>query len=378
MNEENSSLPSLPSSLDVSGLLNDLRQLINSARERAAYAVNRELTLMHWHIGDRIRKDILQEERAPYGERIVSTLSQQLEHEFGRGFSTKTLRHMMQFAEVFPDIQIVSSLTRQLTWTHFLEIIYIKERLTREFYAEMCRLEKWSVRTLRAKIGGMLYERTTLSGKAEEVIQAEIDSLRETDQLTPDLVFRDPYLLDFLGLHDGYGEADLENAIIRQMEAFLLELGAGFAFVARQKRMTIDDEDFYLDLLFYHRGLRRLVALDLKLEKFQAAHKGQMELYLRWLDRYERQPGEEAPIGLILCSKKSPQQIELLQLDQGDIRVAEFFTKRLPPPLLEKELHKAIRRAREQLAQRSLGSASDMVERARDERNKAERNEEEA
>jgi len=378
MNEENSSLPSLPSSLDVSGLLNDLRQLINSARERAAYAVNRELTLMHWHIGDRIRKDILQEERAPYGERIVSTLSQQLEHEFGRGFSAKTLRHMMQFAEVFPDIQIVSSLTRQLTWTHFLEIIYIKERLTREFYAEMCRLEKWSVRTLRAKIGGMLYERTTLSGKPEKVIDAEIAALRETDQMTPDLVFRDPYLLDFLGLSDTYSEQDLENAIIREMEAFLLELGAGFAFVARQKRMTIDDEDFYLDLLFYHRGLRRLVALDLKLEKFQAAHKGQMELYLRWLDRYERQPGEEAPIGLILCSKKSPQQIELLQLDQGDIRVAEFFTKRLPPPLLEKELHKAIRRAREQLAQRSLGSASDMVERARDERNKAERNEEEA
>jgi predicted nuclease of restriction endonuclease-like (RecB) superfamily len=260
---------------------------------------------------------------------------------------------MIQFAEVFPDFQIVSTLSRQLGWSHFKEIIYLKEPLKREFYAEMCRLEKWSVRTLRARIGGMLYERTVLSGRAEEVIQKEIEALRKEDQLTPDFVFRDPYLLDFLGLHDGYSEQDLENAIIREMEAFLLELGAGFAFVARQKRMTIDDEDFYLDLLFYHLDLRRFIAIELKLDKFTAAYKGQMELYLRWLDRYERRPHDEPPIGLILCSQKSHEQIELLQLDQGDVRVAEYFTKRLPPPLLEKELHKAIRRAREQLALRS-------------------------
>ena len=179
----------------------------------------------------------------------------------------------------------------------------------------------------------------------------------KTDQLTPDLIFRDPYLLDFLGLHDGYSERDLENAIIREMEAFLLELGTGFSFVARQKRMTIDNEDFYLDLLFYHRDLRRLVAIELKLEKFTAAYKGQMELYLRWLDRYERRAGEEPPIGLILCSKKSHEQIELLQLGQGDIRVAEYFTQQLSPPRLEQELHNAIRRARAQLAQRNENEA---------------------
>jgi predicted nuclease of restriction endonuclease-like (RecB) superfamily len=337
---------------DVSGLLTDLRQLIAEARERAALAVNRELTLMHWHIGDRIRKDILREERAAYGEQIVSTLSRQLTPEFGRGFEHKSLLRMMQFAEIFQDESIVATLSRQLGWSHFKEILPIKDRLKREFYTEMCRLEKWSVRTLRAKIDGMLYERTTLSGKPEQVIDAEIAALRETDQLTPDLVFRDPYLLDFLGLQDNYSESDLENAIIRDMERFLLELGAGFAFVARQKRMTIDDEDFYLDLLFYHLDLNRFIAIELKLEKFTAAHKGQMELYLRWLDRYERRRGDEAPIGLILCSQKSPQQIELLQLDQGDIRVAEYFTQKLPPLMLERELQKAIRRAREQLAQR--------------------------
>ncbi len=216
----------------------------------------------------------------------------------------------------------------------------------------MCRLEKWSVRALRQKIDGMLFERTVLSGKAEAVIDAEIASLRETDQLTPDLIFRDPYLLDFLGLHDGYSERDLENAIIRDMESFLLELGAGFAFVARQKRMTIDNEDFYLDLLFYHLDLRRFVAIELKMGKFTAAHKGQMELYLRWLNRYERRKHDEAPIGLILCSDRSPQQIELLELDKGDIRVAEYFTKNLPSPLLEQELQKAIRRAREHLTEK--------------------------
>ena len=214
-----------------------------------------------------------------------------------------------------------------------LLLLPIKDRLKREFYAEMCRLEKWSGRTLRAKIGGMLFERTTLSGKPESVIDAEIASLRETDQLTPDLFFRDPYLLDFLGLHDGFSEHDLENAIIREMETFLLELGAGFAFVARQKRMTIDNEDFYLDLLFYHLDLRRFIAIELKLEKFTAAHKGQMELYLRWLNRYERRKQDEAPIGLILCSERSPQQIELLELDSSDIRVAEYCTKKLPPDL---------------------------------------------
>ena len=337
---------------DTTHLLKDLRLLITGARERAAYAVNRELTLMHWQMGNRILRDILQQQRADYGEYIVPTLSGQLTEEFGPGFSTRNILYMVQFAEVFSDHKIVQSLIAQLSWTHFLLLLPIKDRLKREFYAEMCRLERWSVRTLRAKIGGMLFERTTLSGKAEQVIDAEIASLRDTDQLTPDLIFRDPYLLDFLGLHDGYSERDLENAIIREMESFLLELGAGFSFVARQKRMTIDDEDFYLDLLFYHRDLKRLIAIELKLDKFTAAYKGQMELYLRWLNRYEKRSGEEAPIGLILCSKKSPQQIELLELDKSDIRVAEYFTTQLPAARLEQELQNAIRRARAQIAQR--------------------------
>jgi predicted nuclease of restriction endonuclease-like (RecB) superfamily len=198
---------------------------------------------------------------------------------------------VIRFAEAFPALEIVSSLMRQLSWTHFIYILPLADPLQRDFYAEMCRVERWSVRTLQAKINGMLFERTALSKKPEKLARQELAALHDDDRLTPDLVFRDPYFLDFLGLKDTYSEKDLEAAILRELEAFILELGAGFAFVARQKRMAVDGEDYYLDLLFYHRGLRRLIAIDLKLGRFEAADKGQLELYLRWLEQHELQPG---------------------------------------------------------------------------------------
>ena len=331
-------------------LLGDIRHLIQSARERAAQAVNAELTLLHWHIGQRIRQDILHLARAEYGQQIVSTLSRQLTQEFGRGFSAKNLFHMIRFAEAFADNAIVSSLIRQLTWTHFLQLIYLPDPVQREFYGEMCRLERWSVRALRAKINSMLYERSALAHNPQEMIRRELAALRDEDRMTPEMVFRNPYLLAFLGLADNHSERDLENAIIGEIEAFLLELGVGFAFVARQKHMVIDGKDFSLDLLFYHRKLRRLVAIELKLGEFEPSHKGQLELYLRWLDKHEREPGEEAPIGLILCEKAGPEQLALLQLDRGDIRVAEYITAHLPPELLQRRLQQAVRQGKEQLA----------------------------
>ncbi len=241
------------------------------------------------------------------------------------------------------------TLSRQLSWSHFVAILPLKDDLQRDFYAEMCRIERWSVRTLRKKIDGMLYERTTISKKPEKLIEKDLAALRDEDRLTPDLVFRDPYFLDFLGLKDTYSEKDLETAILREMEGFILELGAGFSFVARQKRMTIDDEDYYLDLLFFHRKIKRLIAIELKLGKFKAAHKGQMELYLRWLENYEQQPGEKSPLGLILCADKGIEQIELLQLDKGSIRVAAYLTELPPRELLQKKLHDAIIQARTRL-----------------------------
>ncbi|MFZ1463300.1 MAG: PDDEXK nuclease domain-containing protein, partial [Anaerolineae bacterium] len=296
-------------------LLEDLRQMIEETRQGVATTVNAALTMLYWRIGKRINEEILKGARAEYGEQIVSTLSRQLEAEYGRGFSEKSLRHMLRFAEAFPDERIVSALMRQLSWTHFLSIIYLQDSLQRDFYAEMCRIERWSTRTLQKKIGSMLYERTALSRKPEELARRELDALRNEDQFTSDLVFRDPYFLDFLGLTGAFQEKDLEAAIMREMEAVILELGAGFAFVARQKRITLDGDDFYLDLLFFHRYLRRLVAIELKLDKFRPEHKGQMELYLRWLDKYERHEAENAPIGLILCAGKQQEQIELLELN---------------------------------------------------------------
>jgi predicted nuclease of restriction endonuclease-like (RecB) superfamily len=330
-------------------LLSEIRTLIEAGRSRAAQAVNTELVLLHWHIGDRIRREILREERAEYGEQVVDALSKVLTAEYGRGYSRKSLFHMIRFAEVFPDEGIVSTLSRQLAWSHFLEIIYLKDSLKREFYTEMCRVEQWSVRTLRGKIRGMLYERTAISRKPAELARQELAALRDEDRMTPDLVFRDPYLLHFLGLADTYSERDLESAILREIERFLLELGTDFCFVARQKRMVIGQQDFHLDLLFFHRSLRRLVAIELKLGRFVPEYKGQMELYLRWLDRYERKTGEDSPLGLILCSEKNQEQIELLQLDRGEIRVAEYLTELPPQPLLQAKLHEAVQLAREQV-----------------------------
>src|SRR5437868_4239823 len=222
-------------------LLADLRELILSARDQVAQAVNAGLTMLYWHIGERIRKDILKDKRAEYGKEIVTTVGRQLEAEFGRGFSRRNLFNMVRFAEVFPELRIVQALTAQLGWTHFSLIIYLDDPLKRDFYAEMCRVERWSTRTLAKKIGSMLFERTALSRKPAKLAAMELKKLREEDQLTPDLVFRDPYILDFLGLKDTYGEKDIEAAILREIESFILELGVGFAFLERQKRMQIDD-----------------------------------------------------------------------------------------------------------------------------------------
>jgi len=327
-------------------LIDSIRPLIEQAKARVALSVNSELVLLYWQIGRRIIEALPAENRAKYGARVVELVSERLTAEYGKGFRRSNVFHMIRFAEVFDDLKIVQTLSGLLSWSHFIEIIYLKDPLQRQFYAEMARVERWSVRTLRQKIQGMLYERTAISRKPEELARQELEALQEEDRMTPDLVFRDPYLLDFLGLEDTYSERDLEAAILRELERFLLELGTDFSFIARQKRMTIGDRDFFLDLLFYHRNLRCLVAIELKLGSFDAAYKGQMELYLRWLDKYERRPGEESPIGLILCGEKNREQIELLQLDRGEIRIAEYLVELPPREMLEAKLHEAILLAR--------------------------------
>lgn len=327
-------------------LFGEIRGLIEDTRASIALTVNAGLTLLYWRVGERIGREILKGARAEYGAEIVSAVTKQLETEYGRGFAEKNVRRMVQFAEAFPDQRIVVTLSRQLGWSHFVAILPLKEDLQRDFYAEMCPVEQWSGRTLRRKIASMLYERTALSRKPAELAKIELQALREKDRLTPDLVFRDPYLLDFLGLKGTFQEKDLEAAILRELETFLLELGAGFTFIARQKRMTVDQDDFYLDLLFFHRGLRRLVAVELKLDKFRPEHKGQMELYLRWLDKHERKADEAPPLGIILCAGKNSEQIELLELGRSGIHVAEYLTALPPKDVLKRKLHESIERSR--------------------------------
>ena len=350
-------------SLVPPALLGDLRSLIDATRVRVAVGINTEMVLLYWDIGERIRKEILKDERAAYGKQVVNTVSDQLTMQYGRGFTRANLFHMLHFFETFPDRKIVYSLSGQLSWTHFRNIIYIKDSLAREFYTEMCRLERWSVRTLQAKIQGMLFERTALSKKPEELARKELAALRDDDRMTPDLVFRSPYFLEFLGLSDTFSEKDLENSILRELELFILELGTDFSFVARQKRITVDAEDYYIDLLFYHRKLRRLVAIELKLGTFKAADKGQVELYLRWLNKYDRQPGEDPPLGLILCAGSSVGHVELLELETSSIRVAEYLTELPPQEMLEHKLESAVAIARERLAARTAGNGDTLQQR---------------
>lgn len=328
------------------GFLGDIRSLIESSRSHVARVINSAMVMTYWGVGDRIRREVLGQERAEYGKRLISQLAVELAAQYGTGFSRSNLFHMLKFAETFPDFQIVQSLAGQLGWTHLTHLIYVPDPLAREFYARMSIAERWSARALRQKIQGMLFERTAISRKPESVVVKELEALRDEDRMSADLVFRDHYVLDFLGLEDTYGERDLEEAILRDIESFIRELGTDFTFVTRQKRMTIDGVDYRLDLLFFHPRLRCLIAIDLKLGRFHAGDKGQMELYLRWLEKNDRHADEEAPLGLILCAGKSQEHVELLELDKSSIRVAEYVTELPPREVLGRKLHSAVAAAR--------------------------------
>ena len=328
-------------------LIQDLRQIIEQARGQVAATANFAQTMMYWHIGERINREVLGNQRAEYGKQIVATVARQLQDEYGKkGFDEKSIRRMMQFATLFPDSQIVAPLARQLWWSHFVEVMPLKDELQREFYLTMAVSERWSKRTLQAKIDGMLFERTAISGKPDEFIKKELSTLRDDNVMSPDLVFKSPYFLEFTGLKGMYSEKSLEDSLVAHLEQFIVELGNGFSFVARQKRMIIDGDDFYLDLLFFHRRLHRLIAVDLKLGRFKAQYKGQMELYLRWLEANEMEPGEETPLGLLLCTEGSEEQIELLQLDKAGIKVAQYMTELPPRDVLMRQIQKSLEAAK--------------------------------
>ena len=325
---------------DSPDLLADLRAIISRGKSQSIAAVNSALTLTYWHVGKRINNDVLHGERATYGKQVIPGVAEKLVQEYGRSFEAKNLRRMMQFAEIFPDPEIVVPLVRQLSWSHFLVLIPLKTQDARLFYAEQASSAGWSRRELRRQIERKAFERVEIADSKH--------SLSASQTFTG--AFKDPYVLDFLGLHSGYLEDDLEAALVRELEQFILELGNGFAFVARQKRMIIDGEDFYLDLLFFHRRLKRLVAIELKVGRFKAAFKGQMELYLNWLDKHECQPDEASPIGLILCAEAGTEQVELMNLQKDNIMVAEYWTELPPKEVLEQKLHTALIEIKARLA----------------------------
>ncbi|MDD2889338.1 MAG: PDDEXK nuclease domain-containing protein [bacterium] len=330
-------------------IFQEIKELILQTKNKVAIAINSELSLLYWQIGKKISNEILKDKRAEYGQKIIVELAKRLTQEYGKGWSEKQLRHCLRIAETFSDETILSAVRRKLSWTHIKILMYIDDSIKREFYTQIAINEKWSSRQLQERINSQLYERTVISKKPEKTIKQDLQLLKTNNQISQDLVFRDPYILDFLGLSDTYSEKDLESAILIELQKFIIEFGTDFAFLARQKRITIDNRDYYIDLLFYHRKLKCLVAIDLKLGEFEAGFKGQMELYLNYLEKYETVQGENSPIGLILCAGKNNEHIELLQLHKNNIRVAEYLTKLPPKEILQKKLHTSIELAKKKL-----------------------------
>lgn len=324
-------------------LFNELSQLIEQSQQLVVSQANSTITILFWHVGDSINKEILKNRRAEYAKQIVSTLSTQLKDRYGKNFELRNLRRMMQFAGQFTDIDIIMSLSTRLSWSHFVELLPLKNPEAKLFYAHEAANQALGIRDLRKQISSKAFERTGIANLQNSSNHPAIQNN-----------FKDPYFLDFLGLQNTYLEKDLEDAILRELESFILELGKGFAFIERQKRMIIDGQDFHLDLLFYHRNLKRLVGIELKLGRFEAKHKGQMELYLKWLDRYERKEGELAPVGLILCAESSREQVELLEMHKDGIMVAEYWTELPPKKELEKKIHKILIEAKERIERKKL------------------------
>lgn len=333
-------------------IYDEIKNLVKQKKCEVRNAVNDAMISLYWGIGKRLSDEITGVNKPEYGKRVVLEISKRLSVEYGSGFGKSAIYRMISFYQEFPDYEKVATLSQQLTWSHFIEILPIKDELKREFYAAMCKNENWSVRTLRERKKSMLYERTAISRKPDETIKNEIVELTEERKMSLDMFYRDPYMLDFLGLKDTYSEKDLENTILVQLEKFILEMGSDFAFLARQKHFVLDGKDYFMDMLFYHRTLRRLVLIELKLGEFEPQDKGQVELYLRWLEKYERAEGEEKPVALILCAEKSQETVELMELDNGSIHVAQYLTKMPPKEVLEQKLMLAITNAKEQLEQR--------------------------
>ena len=335
--------------VDEAQLFKHVVEIIERRKSRASDYANQEATMMFWEVGRFINSVILDYKRATYGKKILSELATKLVERYGRNFAERNIYRMMQFAENFSEPEILSELATKLSWSHFIELLPLKTDEARLYYAHDAAQRGYGTKELRRQISRKAYER-------REIANSELSE----NSTVPFNIFKDPYLLDLFGLKDNYLEADLEKVILAEIEEFILEFGHGFSFVERQKRMILDGEDIVLDLLFYHRVLKRLIAIELKLGSFKAEHFGQMALYLKWLDRYERQEGEEAPIGIILCATANREKVELLEMDRAGIAVASYWTHLPPKAEFERKIREIMDQAHERLARRKMLASSDV------------------
>ncbi len=338
--------------------IEEIRLLINQSKSNISRFINSQMTILYWHIGKRIKEEIIQDNKAEYGTQTIKNLAKVLASEYGKGFSQANLFYMIQFYSFIPSLEILQTVSGKLSWSHIVELLAIKTKEEQDFYAYMAIESKWSVRELRHNIHIMSYERTLASQKSKTALKIPSISKEQADELMqPDILLKDPYILEFLQLPNNFYENELENAILKEIGKFLLELGTGFSFLARQKRITVDGDHFYIDLLFYNRKLKRMIVLELKKGKFKPEYKGQMEFYLNYLKEHETLPGEEAPIGIILCTEKSHSQVQLMDLLNSGIHVAEYWTELPPREVFERKVQEIVLQAKENIARLSNKSA---------------------
>ena len=335
------------------GIVQGIAAIVAEAKQKTVVQVNSTLNMMYWQVGRYLIDELHYETYEQYGKSILKGIALRLTEMFGRGFTRTALVRMMNVAQVFSYDEMCATLSHTLTWSHLIELATIDNQAKRLFYQKMCIEQRWSTRQLSRQQDAMLYERTLIAAKPEDEQLRVMDGL-EKGELTPELVLKNSYVVDFLGLHGYYSEKNLEDAILLQLERFILELGQGFAFLERQKRISVDAVDYYIDLLFYHRGLNRLVAIDLKLGKFKPEYKGQMELYLKYLQQYEQKPHEESPIGLLLCSEGNTEQVELMMLGEDHIKVAQYLTELPDKQWFIDKLNRSILIAKENQTQMTL------------------------
>lgn len=322
-------------------LFEQIQDYIEQSKNHVATVINQTLIITYWHIGQLIDGQILHQERTGYGKATLRRLSEQLTENYGNGYSYANLTRMVNFYQSFSDKEKIATLSQQLSWSHFIELLKLKDNLQQEFYITMCQHERWSVRVLRERINSMMFERTALAKNPEKLILQELENLNRQYTIRPELFLKDPYLLDFLQLGETSSEKEIENAILKELQQFILEFGSDFAFLARQKRIQIGNNDYYMDLLFYHRSLKRLVLIELKLGEFKAEYKGQVELYLKWLEKYEMRSDENPPIAIILCASKDDEVVELMDLTKENIHVSEYWLKLPSKKQLQRKLHSA-------------------------------------